>query len=93
MRGPGQRHGSRRAPRAGREVFTWGLLGAIAGLTLGILVGLAFTTPGRSGFWMAVIGSTIFLGAVCAFTAGIASLEVPPPGEEPSDEETPSAER
>jgi hypothetical protein len=67
----------------------WGLIGGTAGLILGILVGLAFTTPGRFGFWMAVVGSTIFLGAVSAFIAGIASLGAPPPGEEPSDAAAP----
>ena len=73
------------APPAGRRVATWGLIGGAAGLILGILIGLVFTTPGRFGFWMAVVGTTIFVGAVCAFTAGIASLGSPPPGEEPSD--------
>jgi FtsH-binding integral membrane protein len=74
-----------RDSRVGRNVVTWGLAGATAGLVLGILIGFALATPGRFGFWMSVVGSTIFLGAVCAFTAGIASLDAPPPGEEPSD--------
>jgi hypothetical protein len=75
----------RRVPRVSRSVFAWGTIGATSGLVLGLIIGSAFTTPGRSGFWMAVLGSTIFLGAVCAFTAGIASLGSPPPGEEPPD--------
>jgi hypothetical protein len=56
------------------------------GCILGLIFGLVFTTPGRFGFWMAIIAPTIFFGAVSAFTAGIASLGAPAPGEEPSDE-------
>ncbi len=82
---------TRYGPRVSRNVRKWGLMGAVAGLVLGTLVGLAVATPGRFGFWMAVVGSTLFLGAVCAFTAGIASLDAPPPGEEPPDAE-PTAE-
>jgi hypothetical protein len=55
---------------------------------LGLIFGLAFTTPGRFGFWMAVLGPTLFFGAVSAFTAGIASLGSPSPGEEPLDDPT-----
>ena len=69
-----------------------GLIGGVAGMVLGILIGLALTTPGRLGFWMAVVGATIFLGAVGAFTAGIASLGAPPPGDEPSDASVPPVE-
>jgi hypothetical protein len=68
-------------------------MGSTGGLVLGVLAGLAFATPGRFGFWMAVIGTTIFVGAICAFTAGIASLEVPPPGDEPTDAGAPPTER
>jgi hypothetical protein len=90
-----EQRGRRRVvmPRVGRSVVTWGMIGGTAGLILGILIGLAFTTPGRFGFWMAVVGATVFLGAVCAFTAGIASLGAPPPGGEPSDADMPSPER
>jgi hypothetical protein len=80
-------HRARHVTRVSRNVLKWGLIGAVAGLTVGTLVGLAFATPGRFGFWMAAVGSTLFLGAVCAFTAGIASLDAPPPGKEPPDAE------
>ena len=87
------RQRGRQVSSTSRNVFAWGLSGATAGLVLGTLVGLAFATPGRFGFWMAIVGSTIFAGAVCAFTAGMASLDVPPPGEEPSDVSTPAVRR
>lgn len=76
-------------PRISRNVIMWGSIGGMAGGILGLLVGLAFTTPGRFGFWMAIVAASVFLGAVCAFTAGIASLEAPPAGEEPSDASAP----
>lgn len=90
-----EQEGRRRAvtPPVGWNVVMWGLVGGTAGLVLGIIIGFAFTTPGRFGFWMAIVGATIFLGAVCAFTAGIASLGAPPPGEEPSDATAPPPER
>ncbi len=61
-------------------------MGAATGCILGLIFALAFTTPGRFGFWMAIIAPTIFFGVVSAFTAGIASLGAPAPGDEPSDE-------
>jgi hypothetical protein len=93
MQGTEQRPEGRAASRVGRSVLAWGLIGGVAGMVLGILIGLALTTPGRLGFWMAVVGATIFLGAVGAFTAGIASLGAPPPGDEPSDASVPPVER
>jgi hypothetical protein len=77
--------GRRAVPAAGRRVAKWALIGGAVGLILGIVIGVVFATPGRFGFWMAIVATTIFFGAVCAFTAGIASLGSPPPGEEPSD--------
>lgn len=88
-----ERQGRRRTiPRVSRHVIVWGSIGGVVGAILGILVGLAFTTPGRFGFWMAIVAASIFLGAVCAFTAGIASLEAPPAGKEPSDATAPPEE-
>jgi hypothetical protein len=72
-------------PTVERNVARWGATGAAIGCILGLILGLAFTTPGRFGFWMAIIAPTIFFGAVSAFTAGIASLGAPAPGDEPSD--------
>ena len=83
-----QREG-RPVPQVGRNVFVWGLVGAFAGCVLGVIIGFAFATPGGFGFWMAIVGATIFVGAVSAFTAGIASLGAPAPGREPAD--TPSS--
>lgn len=77
-----------------RNVALWGFVGAVGGAIVGLIIGLAFTTPGRFGFWMALIAPTIFFGAVSAFTAGIASLDSPAPGAEPVDEDAaPDAER
>lgn len=82
-------------PPVKRNVVRWGCMGAAAGGFLGLIFGLAFTTPGRFGFWMAVLGPTLFFGAASAFTAGIASLDAPPPGEEPRDDplDDPPADR
>ena len=80
-------------PRVWTERLCMGPAGSIGGLVLGILGGLAFMTPGRFGFWMVVIGTTIFFGAVCAFTAGIASLDTPAPGDEPAGTAPPPGER
>ena len=85
-------------PAVERNVVRWGILGAAAGSILGLIFGLAFTTPGRFGFWIALLAPTLFFGAVSAFTAGIASLGSPSPGDEPTDEPssvraTPSADR
>lgn len=88
-----QPQGRRRvALRASHNVITWGSVGGVAGAILGTLVGFAFATPGRFGFWSAIVGSSIFFGAVSAFTAGIASLETPSPGDEPPDATVPPAE-
>ena len=73
-------------PAVKRNVMRWGCVGAVAGAILGLIFGLAFTTPGRFGFWMALLAPSLFLGAVSAFTAGIASLGSPSPGEEPLDD-------
>jgi hypothetical protein len=73
-------------PTVKRNVARWGALGAATGGIVGLIFGLAFATPGRFGFWMAIIAPAIFFGAVSAFTAGIASLGTPAPGDEPSDE-------
>jgi hypothetical protein len=81
-------HETDTVPAVKRNVVRWGSMGAIAGASLGLIFGLAFTTPGRFGFWMAVLAPTLFFGAVSAFTAGIASLGSPSPGEEPPDDPT-----
>jgi hypothetical protein len=73
-------------PAAKRNVVRWGSIGAAAGALVGLIFGLAFTTPGRFGSWMALLTPTLFFGAVSAFTAGIASLRSPSPGEEPPDD-------
>ena len=57
-------------PAVKRNVLRWGCMGAAAGAFLGLIFGLAFTTPGRFGFWMAVLAPTLFFGVVSAFTAG-----------------------
>jgi hypothetical protein len=75
-------------PAVKRNVVRWGSIGAAAGALLGLSFGLAFTTPGRFGFWMAILAPALFFGAVSAFTAGIASLGSPSPGEEPLDDPT-----
>ena len=84
-------HESDTVPAVERNVVRWGCMGAAAGAFLGLSFGLAFTTPGRFGFWMAVLTPTLFFGAVSAFTAGIASLGSPSPGEEPLDDPTSDA--
>lgn len=81
-------HETDTVPAIKRNVVRWGSMGAAAGALLGLIFGLAFTTPGRFGFWMAVLAPTLFFGAVSAFTAGIASLGSPSPGEEPLDDAT-----
>ena len=73
-------------PGVERNVVRWGALGAVTGGVLGLIFGLVFTTPGHFGFWMAIVAPAIFFGAVSAFTAGIASLGAPAPGDEPPDE-------
>ena len=78
-------------PAVKRNVVRWGCMGAAAGAFLGLIFGLAFTTPGRFGFWMAVLAPALFFGAVSAFTAGIASLGSPSPGDEPPDDPTSDA--
>jgi hypothetical protein len=78
-------HKTDEVPAVRQNVARWGIFGAATGSILGLIFGLAFTTPGRFGFWMALIAPALFLGAVSAFTAGIASLGSPSPGDEPSD--------
>jgi len=73
-------------PTVERNVVRWGVLGAVMGAVLGLVFGLVFATPGRFGFWIAIIAPAIFFGAVSAFTAGIASLGAPASGDEPPDE-------
>jgi hypothetical protein len=83
-------------PRLERRVAMWGLLGLLVGLAIGLVLGIAFAEPGGLGFWMLLVGPAIFLGGVGAFTAGITSLESPPPGHEPSqtdDRSRPSRNR
>ena len=78
-------------PAVKRNVVRWGCVGAAAGASLGLILGLAFTTPPRFRFWMAILAPTLFFGAVSAFTAGIASLGSPSPGDEPPDPSSPRA--
>jgi hypothetical protein len=75
-------------PRLSRRVLMWGLCGCVGGIGVGILLGMVFANGGI-GFWMFVVAPAIFLGGVGAFTAGIASLESPQPGNEPSQTDAP----
>jgi hypothetical protein len=50
---------------------------------------MVFAERGGVRFWMLVISPAIFLGGVCAFVAGVASLESPQPGNEPSQTDAP----
>jgi hypothetical protein len=45
---------------------------------------MMFAEHGGVGAWLLVVAPAIFLGGVGAFVAGIASLESPQPGNEPS---------
>lgn len=90
------RNGSERArlrrgfvPRLGRRVLTWGALGLVGGLGVGFILGIIFTERSGMGSWMLLIAPAIFFGGVCAFIAGIASLESPQPGNEPSQTDAP----
>jgi hypothetical protein len=69
-------------------VLTWGALGLVGGLGAGFIL-VTVTERGGTGFWMLVIAPAIFFGGVSAFVAGIASLESPQPGNEPSQTDAP----
>lgn len=81
-------HETAGGPTVKRNIVRWGAIGTAAGCLVGLFLGLAFMTPGRFGFWMVLVAPTIFFGGVSAFTAGIASLDSPRPGDEPPDEAT-----
>jgi hypothetical protein len=51
-------HETDEVPAVERNVVRWGVLGAATGSILGLILGLAFTTPGRFGFWMALVAPT-----------------------------------
>jgi hypothetical protein len=78
--------------RLGARLPLGGLLGAMAGVAIGALVGfLFFDRP--VAIIMSILASAIFGLGVGMLVAGYSSLESPDPGAEPSDTARPVADR
>jgi hypothetical protein len=72
-------------------------LGAAIGGVIGIVVGLIWGTLayrfGSLVMWGALVGCLIFFGILGAFIGGLAGLESPDPGREPTQADEPLAPR
>jgi hypothetical protein len=78
--------------RLGRRLPLGGLLGAMAGVAIGALIG--FLLFDRTlGILISIIAAGVFGLGVGMLIAGYSSLESPDPGAEPSDTARPVADR
>lgn len=68
-------------------------IGLIVGLVVGAIVGSIVSSPDDLGFWLSVVGCTIFSAGIATLVAGYSSLESPDPGAEPSDTQDPITDR
>jgi hypothetical protein len=82
---PERRHARRWVTRIG--------LGAAIGGGLGVVVGAVWGAiayrVGSLAMWVVVLACTIFLGMLGAFIGGLAGLESPDPGREPTQTDEP----
>jgi hypothetical protein len=71
-------------------------LGTVFGGALGIVVGMIWGAVayrvGSVAMWVVVLACTIFLAILGAFIGGLAGLESPDPGREPTQTDDPLAE-
>jgi predicted lipid-binding transport protein (Tim44 family) len=73
--------------RSARSTGLGGLVGALAGGALGGALGVAFLSG--TAAWAVVLAAAIAGAVLGAFWGGMASLESPDPGSEPSETEHP----
>ena len=78
--------------RLGARLPLGGLLGAIAGATVGALGGFLFFDR-SAAVLTSILASAVFGLGVGMLVAGYSSLESPDPGAEPSDTARPIADR
>jgi hypothetical protein len=76
----------RRFRLRGRRSLAFGIAaGVVLGGGAGLLLGLVAFRAGGPGMWAAVVAGVIFGFALGAFEGGMATLESPEPGREPSE--------
>jgi hypothetical protein len=94
QRTPAEARASRRLGRRLTRRLGFGFaIGSALGIGMGLLAGAAFFRFGDAGFWMVLVGCTIFMTAIVLLVAGYSSLESPDPGREPSQVDRPVTDR
>jgi hypothetical protein len=75
--------------RLGKRLIGGLLVGVALGIGIGIVVGSTVYRAGSSAMWAVIIAAAVFAGTIGAFLGGMASLESPDPGLEPSQFDDP----
>jgi hypothetical protein len=86
MAGRTQHERERRfARRFGRGIATGLILGAVVGAAIGLIAGSATVGFASRGMWLAVVAGVVAGSILGWFVGGMATLDFPEPGQEPSD--------
>jgi hypothetical protein len=73
------------ARRFGRGIASGLIIGAVAGAAIGLIAGSATVGFATRGMWLALVAGVVAGSILGWFVGGMATLDVPEAGHEPSD--------